>query len=262
MKMIVTVLIYLIAQGAPAQVMLHSIPSGKYSWTVPHKKIAANLLSTPILSGNSIDLAFLEIDACTITPSKKKTVLQVRSDEEYLIILRSGSLVISFGDSTSTIGRGSVAILVPREQFTLQAAGNSDSKFYLMKYTARPRSAVKTHAGKSFVTDWNALQFRPHEKGGVRKYFEASTAMFSRIEMHVTTLNAGLKSHEPHTHRPAEIILLLDGHADQAVSTDMLIGDKTLRGGAGDFYYVEPNVLHGITNIGTIPCSYFAFQFQ
>jgi (S)-ureidoglycine aminohydrolase len=261
MKIIAPFLICLASMAAPAQDIVHGIASGKYSWTTPKKKIAAAMLSSPILSGSSIDLALLQIDACTIIPSKKKTELHVPADQEYLIILRSGSLAISLGDTTSTIGPGSVAVLMPREQFGIQAAGGNGGSFYLMKYTAQPNTAGN-NSGKSFVTDWNKLQFRPHDKGGVRKYFEASTAMFSRIEMHVTTLKAGLKSHEPHTHRPAEIILLLDGDAGQAVSTDMLIGDKIFHAGAGDFYYVEPNILHGITNTGTIPCSYFAFQFQ
>jgi (S)-ureidoglycine aminohydrolase len=261
-KTFVSLLFYLSAAVASAQA-LRTIPSGKYSWREPEKKTSANLLSAAILSGNSIDLAMLQVDACTLTPSKEKTSLQVPADEEYLVILKSGSIAMSIGESTSTIGRGSVAILVPQEKFTIKTTGNKPCSFYLMKYRARAAAAKKEQTSTaSFVTDWNALEFKAHEKGGVRKYFETPTAMFSRIEMHVTTLNGGLKSHEPHTHRPAEIILLLDAEAGQHVSTEMLIGDKTIPAGAGDFYYVEPNILHGITNTGTTPVSYFAFQFQ
>jgi (S)-ureidoglycine aminohydrolase len=52
-------------------------------------------------------------------------------------------------------------------------------------------------AGGSLVIDWNELPFNPHDKGGIRRYFDRATAMCERFEMHVTTLNEGLKSHEP-----------------------------------------------------------------
>ena len=80
--------------------------------------------------------------------------------------------------------------------------------------------------------------------------------MSKRFEMHVTTLNEGLQSHDPHTHAAEEIILIIDNQAE------MQIGDRFLKGKAGDVYYVGSNVLHGIRNDGTVPCTYFAYQFE
>jgi (S)-ureidoglycine aminohydrolase len=42
----------------------------------------------------------------------------------------------------------------------------------------------------------------------------------------------------------------------------MILGDKTFKGKDGDFYYAGSNVLHGIKNIGTSPCMYYAIQFE
>jgi (S)-ureidoglycine aminohydrolase len=80
--------------------------------------------------------------------------------------------------------------------------------------------------------------------------------MTKRLDMHVTTLKAGLKSHEPHTHRAAEMVVMIDGH------TEMQIGQKFYKGNEGDVYYLASNVLHGIRNIGSVPCTYFAIQFE
>jgi (S)-ureidoglycine aminohydrolase len=260
LRSIVTVL--LLPLAAMAQ-HTSELPSGKYSWVAPQTKMAPALLSSPILSGTSIDLKALQVDACSLASSKKNTTLRVPSDMEYLLILKSGTMNVSFGNVKATIGRGSVCILSPGQEFTLQASDNNGCNFYLMKYTAAtPVGRNEETAKKSFITDWNNLEFKPHDKGGVRKYFERPTSMFRRLEMHVTTLNQGLKSHDPHTHRAGEIILMMDDERGQTTNVDMFIGDHNIAGSAGDLYYVEPNILHGITNNGSAPCSYFAFQFQ
>jgi (S)-ureidoglycine aminohydrolase len=111
-------------------------------------------------------------------------------------------------------------------------------------------------AGGSIVKNWNDVEFKPHDRGGVRTFFERPTAMLKRLEMHVTTLNAGLKSHAPHTHAAKEIIVMMEGN------TKMLIGEKTFKGKEGSVYFLESNILHGITNTGTTPCTYFATQFE
>ena len=80
--------------------------------------------------------------------------------------------------------------------------------------------------------------------------------MSERLEMHVTTLNPHITSHEPHTHLPAEIIIMMKGH------TEMIIGDGLFKGEAGDVYFLGSNIPHGIRNIGDGQCMYLAFQFQ
>jgi (S)-ureidoglycine aminohydrolase len=122
-----------------------------------------------------------------------------------------------------------------------------------MKY--RSREPVR-RTGRSFVKNWNKIAFKPHSKGGIRNYFELSTPMSERFEMHVTTLNEGLKSHEPHTHRAEEIVLVIDN------KTEMQIGEKFYKGGPGDIYYLGSNVPHAIRNEGNGTCTYFAFQFE
>ncbi len=242
---------------------LATVTSENYAWKDPDKKTGKNLLATTLFSGSNSDLAFLQMDACSLLPSKKETSLQVPADEEYLLIIKSGTIKLSFPDTNEEIGRGSVSLLVPGQKFNIQTSGKQACQFFLMKYRSKyPANKDAAQTRTSFVTNWNKLEFMPHDKGGVRKYFETPTAMFKRLEMHVTTLNGGLKSHEPHTHRAAEIILVLDDEPGQKSATQMLIGDRSYQAAAGDLYYIGSNLLHGIRNIGTTPCSYFAFQFE
>jgi len=74
--------------------------------------------------------------------------------------------------------------------------------------------------------------------------------------MHVTTLNPDSNSHAPHTHPAKEIIVMMKGNSE------MQIGGKIFKGKEGSVYFMESNVLHGIRNTGTTPCTYFAIQFE
>jgi (S)-ureidoglycine aminohydrolase len=160
-------------------------------------------------------------------------------------------------DSSWTLGAASVALLMPDEKYSIQAQADSCT-FYAMKY--RSKLPIDPQRGKtsggSFVKDWKKIAFKPHTRGGGRSYFERPTAMCKRFEMHVTTLKEGLKSHDPHTHRAEEIVLVIDGQ------TEMELGNNLYKGTVGDIYYLGSNISHAIRNDGKGLCSYFAFQFE
>lgn len=106
------------------------------------------------------------------------------------------------------------------------------------------------------MMDWEKVAFRAHDKGGIRNFFNRPTGMCRRLEMHVTTLNAGIKSHEPHIHRAAEMVLMVEGE------TEMQIGDQFFPGAAGDLFFLASNVPHAIRNTGSKPCVYYAIQLD
>lgn len=234
------------------------IPSKVYSWRVPDQKFRKDISEVKLFEGSGFDMEYVGMHAFAIVTSKRKTDFQVPSNEEHLLLVKSGTLNISFKDSIRSLGKGSIALLMPEEKYSLVNRQEPLCEYYLMKY--RSKSPVNPSRGQSsggsFVKDWNTLVFRPNERGGTRKYFEKETAMSKRFEMHVTTLNEGLKSHDAHTHRAEEIILIIDNN------TEMQIGDQFFKGKAGDVYYLGSNILHGIRNDGTGPCTYFAYQFE
>jgi (S)-ureidoglycine aminohydrolase len=243
---------------------LPPIPYIKYSWKTPTEKEGKNNLSTVIFEGAGHDMEYLQMSACLISPSKRETALRVPANEEYLIIVKSTPLTISFRDSTWTLTPGSIALLLPEEKFAIHNRTKEPGRYYLMKYRSKAPVDLRRGeaSGGSFVKDWNKLPLNKHDRGGVRRYFEKPTAMCKRFEMHVTTLNEGLKSHDPHTHRAEEIVLMLEDTEGSNGKTEMQIGEQFFSGEAGDMYYLGSNVLHGVRNEGDTPCSYFAYQFE
>jgi len=243
------------------------IESKMYSWIEPTSKGDFSLIfgSQAIFEGSAHDMEYLQMSAVVFNPEKKKYPekkkffnSQVPDNEEHLLIVRTGILTIRFNDSTWSIGGGSVALLMPGQTFSLQNNTAAQCTFYRMAYRSKlPVDLVRGQSsGGSFVKDWNKIPFKPHDKGGIRNYYEHETAMSKRFEMHVTTLKEGIKSHEPHTHRAEEIVLVIEN------KTEMQMDDKFYKGGTGDIYYLGSNVSHAIRNDGKGTCTYFAFQFE
>ncbi len=178
-------------------------------------------------------------------------------EAEQIFIVKEGKLTITLNDTTKTIGPNSVAIVLPGDRGTIQSA-SPEATYYTMRYRSRP--AMNLRRGKkdggSVVIDFNELAYKEHAKGGRRNYFHRATAMCAYYEMHVTTLNRGIKSHEPHTHAAAEIILVIEG------DTEMEIGNQVVRAQAGDLYFIASQVPHAIKNVGDSPCMYFAYQWE
>jgi len=256
MKKTTSVLCLLISASLWAQT--DSILSGMYSWKGPTRKIEKNILAVTLFEGKTYDMGWLQMSANTLMLSKKKTRLQVPANEEHLMIIKSGQLIIQVKDSNWTVGPGSVALLMPGEKYSLQNIVNDACNFYEMKYRSKLWVNITRAkaSGGSQVKDWSKIEFKAHDKGGIRNFFERPTAMCKRFEMHVTTLKQGIKSHDPHTHRAEEIILVIDNR------TQMQIADKFYKGNTGSIYYLGSNISHAIQNDGLGTCTYFAFQFE
>ncbi|HYG17401.1 MAG TPA: cupin domain-containing protein [Ohtaekwangia sp.] len=223
--------------------------SGVYPWKEP-----GQTESPVLLAGKSASLDFLEVSAVILTDAPRE---EDHAFEE-LVIVKEGNLKVTVNEEEKTLGPGSVALFVPGETHRLESAGKGPVTYYVLKFTSRvgPNAVRGKDAGGSFTVDRNTVPFKPHGKGGVRQFIERPTTMFERLEMHVTTLNAGLKSHDPHTHRAAEIVLMIHGDAR------MQIGDKLYSAGPGAVIFLDSDVLHAIENTGDTPCEYFAFQWQ
>ena len=256
MKKIISLLYVLLPCFVLAQ--QDSLSSGVYPWKEPKDKDNKNISTVILFEGKVHDMEWMQMSGNMIMTSKTKINFAVPVNEEHLMIIKSGNIMLVIKDSTYSIGAGSVALLMPGETFSLQSEGSASCKFYVMKYKSKlPIDVVRGKtSGGSLVKNWNSIQFKPHDKGGRRDFFERPTAMCKRFEMHVTALKEGLKSHDPHKHRAEEIILIVDG------KTEMQIGDKFYKGGSGDIYYISSDVLHGIRNDGMENCNYFAFQFE
>jgi len=210
-----------------------------------------------IADGSGAALAYMEWHTTSIAPGTSPHASH-KHEEEELIIIKEGQVKVTITDSSTVLGPGSIALFIPGDEHGLFNAGTTRATYYVLRYKSKAPVDMERakKAGGSFVVDWNNVLFRPHDKGGIRNYFERPTAMLKRFEMHITTLNAGLKSHEPHTHSAEEIVLLVDGN------TEMQIAKSFQKANEKDLIYLSSNISHAIQNIGAKPATYFAFQWQ
>jgi (S)-ureidoglycine aminohydrolase len=231
-----------------------SVLSGAYSWKEPVIQ-KYKISSAIILQGKVHDFEWLQISANTIQ-SKKNSRLIIPSNQEQLIIIKSGNCDLRIRDTIFHLSPGSVAVLLPGQKFSIKNIGNDACSFFAMKYRSKHPMNLQ-NSGGSIIKVWETIIYKPNNNGGGRRdFFEKPTAMQKRFEMHVTTLKEGLKSHEPHTHRAEEIVWMLEGE------TEMQLENEIVKTSVGGFYYLGSNVSHAIKNIGTKPATYFAFQFE
>jgi len=235
-----------------------------YAWkSAPVVKSATGSRRT-LVDGVATDFASMNITAITLEKGKSEPEPDV-SPLEHMIVVKDGSLKITINGEAKTVGRGSVAIIMPWTRPGFANAADSETTFYMLAYRSKnpPDANRGRKAGDSFVMDWNDVKYIPRDdgKGGTRQFFSRATAMGQRLDLHATTLNPGQASHDPHHHRAEEMIIMLDGDAEMYLGPGEKDGRRK-RITNGDIAYLVSNEWHNITNVGTKPALYFAFQFE
>lgn len=251
-KILLLTLVFLNATSGIAQ--SDTIAHGVYHWPPSERGINTSRI---VFKGTTRDFSQIEMRAHVLAGNNHRK-FRVPGSEELLVLVISGTVQLHWKDSVSFLPGGSIALMMPGEKISLSPGDTVPVLYYTMHY--RSKLPVDLHrgatAGGSFVINWNNVPVKSNARGFRRDYFDRATALCRRFEMHITTLQEGLASHDPHQHPHEEIILNLDN------KTEMLIGDKKFKGAASDFYYLTSGILHGIKNDGKGPCSYFAFRFE
>lgn len=234
------------------------ILSGSSQWKPLELKDDEKFAARPMLSGETTHLAKFQVDAIALAAGQDCPVDAAAFEHEQLFIIKSGAIEVQLVNEDHTLGKGSVVIVLPGDPYSITATSESAVELYRMMHRSRePMSMIRgKRAGGSFVVDYTELKFEPHRRGGLRDYYDRQTAMCGYFEMHVTTLNSKTISHALHTHRAEEIILMIEGNAEE------YIGNNVQPIEAGDLAFLDSDVPHAIRNTGTTPCMYFAFQWQ
>jgi (S)-ureidoglycine aminohydrolase len=211
-----------------------------------------------LIDGETTHLENFEIHTTTLEPGKIPHGSQIHANYEEIVFVKEGRLEVTLNDEKKILGQGSVALILPGDEHGILNVGGTQATYYIIKYNSKkPMDNERgKNAGGSLLLDWETIKFQPHDKGGIRKFFDRKSAMSERLEMHATTLNPGIKSHEPHTHAPAEIVIMMDG------TTEMEIGGNIYPGEVGDIYFLGSNIPHAIRNTGNRQCMYLAFQWE
>lgn len=235
------------------------IPSDNYRWK-DLKVVKHDTRKTrQILDGPTVFMDRFEIHATTLQPGMAPHAAHKHDTEEELVIIKEGKVKVTIEDQSRILGPGSVAFAEIGDMHGFSNAGDTEATYYVIKMKGRGKMDMERgkKAGGSFMISYEELEFRTHDRGGLRDYFRRSTALFDYFEMHMTTLNPAIQSHPPHTHRAAEIILVMEGKVVESID------GQDYKGKAGDLIFLASEVPHGITNRSKKKdCRYFAFQWS
>jgi (S)-ureidoglycine aminohydrolase len=264
MKNMTWFLVLLAASLCGRAAVTNQIVSDVYAWKdAPVEKTETGSRRV-LVDGVATDFASMKITGITLDKGKSEPE-SAPADFEEMIVVKDGSLKITINGEAKTVGRGSVAIVMPHDQRSFSNAAEGETTYFVLDYQSKsPMDAERgKKAGGSFVMDWNDVKYVPHAdgKGGTRNFFSRATAMGTRMDLHSTLLGPGEKSHDPHHHRAEEMIIILDADAEMYLGPGEKDG-KTKKATNGDIAYLVSNEYHAIRNIGTKPALYFAFQFE
>jgi (S)-ureidoglycine aminohydrolase len=241
-----------------------NIHSDVYTWKDAPVEKTATGSKRILVKGSATDFESMEISAVTLEKGKREDRGSHTNFEE-MIIVKEGSLKITVNGESQTVGRGSVAILLPGDEHRLENAADGETTYYEFRY--RSKHPVDPERGKksggSFVMDWNRVKFnaRSDGKGGTRSFFNKATAMGKRLELHSTLLEAGRSSHDPHHHRAEELVVVLHANVEMYLGPEEK-GGRSKKATDGDIIYLVSNEYHAISNVGSEPALYIAFQFE
>ncbi|MEP0713571.1 cupin domain-containing protein [Algoriphagus sp.] len=237
---------------------LQPIQSGVFHWNDLDAKTNGDRISRPILKGVSTHLEYLSMHATTQAVGAAPSAAHANADIEELLIVKEGLMEVMIDGKGILLGTNGVFSLMPQQMHSVKNAGDTPLTYYVIRYRSKKPMNMERAllSGGTMLFNSDSLAYKSTAVGGVRSYFDRPTAMCERLEMHVTTLDRKVASHEPHSHEETEIILMISGETAQ------LIDGKEYTATAGDFYFMESQSIHSIRNTSDLPTSYFAFKWK
>ncbi|XOV95081.1 MAG: cupin domain-containing protein [Bacteroidota bacterium] len=256
MKFILTISLLFILHTMSAQ--LQPVQSKVYHWEELPTKKGKDRESRKILEGTSPHLDYLEIHATTQYAGAAPSNAHANEDIEELIIVKQGTLEVTVAGKSTVLGAGGIMNLMPKNMHSMVNVGNDNVTYYVIRYRSKKPMNLErgVTSGGTLLLNRDSLTYVTKPRGGGISYFDRSTSMCERLEMHITELNLKGPSHNPHSHIETEIVLVISG------DTEVTIGDQDFKGTVGDLYFIESQLFHGIRNATDNTCSYFALKWK
>lgn len=228
--------------------------SAVYSLAKSPKEKKVSGFKQALAKGQTVDFEPYSLHYTTVKPGMLSHEAHSHSAEE-LLIIKEGLVKVTIDGQVHHLQKGDVAIIAPHALHGIQNIGKKPCSYLVMLFTNKNQQ----HFHKDFTSKiirWNDTEFKKHDLGGRRNFFDGPTGQCKRFEMHTTTLLPGKQSHAPHTHRAAEILIPIEG------KTEEHIDGQWYKAKTWEIIYLESMVPHALRNSGKKPCSYYAFQFE
>lgn len=251
MKMIILLLFSLVFFQAQAQLQ-QPHPSAVFEFqmlpVITHDKKEVRHL----MDGPTKTLENFQVDQLDLT---NEAVFEVGGDREMLLLILEGALQMESKGSDEILKERSIAWIPGNERFKIVPQKSSVS-VYLISWQVEnsPKGLAEANLEPK-IFHYEGMDFEETSKGGRRQVMREETETLRELEMHITTLNEGEKSHDPHVHADEEIILILQGTVAEHINgTEYHLGP-------GSLVFLAAYDPHGIRNVGSGDCEYYAIRW-
>lgn len=223
------------------------IPSNVYGYNPESGINHTNYEERTLAEGSTRDFSHVIVQVFTL-PANKPSLPVQQFDEEAVVVVKEGELTVTLGGKRKTLSPGGMVLLMPGDDFQIDNKAAQPLTYYQMRYTSNemPDLDVYRLLGGSFWLDRQELTANQTTYG---------TVMSSRVTMQITTIDAQAAAQAPHTHRAAELVIVLD-HPVQAH-----VAGQYKEAQPGDVIFIESETPHSIRARGQRGSTCFTFQF-
>ena len=108
----------------------------------------------------------------------------------------------------------------------------------------------------SQVAEFAKLAVRSSNVGSRRDLFDNPTITLNNLEAHISTLNPGEISHQPHQHANEEMVIMTEGKLEVYINGKITTAEK------GDVLFFSSMDWHNVKSIGTVPAMYYVLNWS
>jgi (S)-ureidoglycine aminohydrolase len=254
LKMILFPVLFIL-MWSPSILSAIDLVSKVYIWEDLLKTKLNPGMERTILTGSTP--LFEDIKVSVQIPTKSTSPgIRINAEYEELLIVKDGVVDVGLNGVKSKVSAGDVVLICAGEEYNIANASDKPAACFIFSWKTRSTPTGNDLNRKSAVYRWEDLAFVPSDKGGRRNVMQRPTTRLEELEIHVTTLNAGLPSHAAHTHSDDEFILVKTGNVEMSVS------GMPYKAGVGSLYFLKGEDPHGIRNIGNTACEYYAIRMK
>lgn len=233
------------------------IASGVWKWNALEAQPNAIGEERMLFAGEGADVSELTLTAVTLAPGKSAG-MSTNAEREEMVVVKSGQLSASIGETSKLLGPGSVAVALAGDAHEWRNTGTDPVTYFVLQFKSRRgfTAELADKRGESVLIDQHDVAFQANPRGGYRGFFNRSTGSLELFELHETTLVAGVQNHAVHTHGAEEMVIMLEGYVD------LQINGVSHFGKPGDVFFIHTNDPHTLFTHGETKSRYFAFQWR